>query len=60
MNLEEVAVSCPCCGETIPLLVDPSVARQNYIEDCSVCCRPLEVHVEMRAGRAHVEVESGE
>jgi hypothetical protein len=26
-------------------LVDCSVPEQQYIEDCEVCCRPIEFHV---------------
>ncbi len=36
---------CPYCGETIELVVDCSVAHQQYIEDCSVCCRPIVVQL---------------
>jgi hypothetical protein len=38
-------VTCPHCWETISLAIDLSVPEQTYIEDCSVCCRPLTVHV---------------
>ncbi|TQV84838.1 CPXCG motif-containing cysteine-rich protein [Exilibacterium tricleocarpae] len=34
---------CPYCGETISLLVDCSDGAQTYIEDCEVCCRPIQV-----------------
>ena len=34
-------IACPYCGEPIEVLVDPSVEDQEYIEDCSVCCRPI-------------------
>lgn len=34
---------CPYCGEEIELLVDPSIAEQMYVEDCEVCCRPINV-----------------
>lgn len=40
-GLETVAISCPGCGERIEILVDCSVAEQTYVEDCSVCCRPI-------------------
>ena len=33
--------TCPHCGETIELTLDLSVPEQSYIEDCSVCCRPM-------------------
>ena len=38
-------VGCPYCGEVIELLVDRSGGDQAYIEDCSVCCRPIEVRL---------------
>ena len=34
---------CPYCGEPIELLIDTSVAEQEYVEDCEVCCNPIEV-----------------
>lgn len=34
-------IACPYCGETIDVLVDTSVEHQQYVEDCSVCCRPI-------------------
>ncbi|MEQ8486802.1 MAG: CPXCG motif-containing cysteine-rich protein [Pseudomonadales bacterium] len=40
-----VDVGCPYCGEPITVLVDPSVADQQYVEDCSVCCRPISLTV---------------
>lgn len=44
--LGEHEVCCPFCGETITLLVDASAGSQQYIEDCQVCCRPIEVTIE--------------
>jgi hypothetical protein len=38
-------VACPYCGESIDLVIDDSVDEQRYVEDCSVCCRPIEVRV---------------
>jgi transcription elongation factor Elf1 len=34
---------CPFCEQTISMLLDPSVDEQTYIEDCEVCCRPIEI-----------------
>lgn len=45
--LEERQVSCPYCGENLDVLIDCSVDRQSYIEDCQVCCRPIDFHVEV-------------
>ncbi|PYS24252.1 MAG: CPXCG motif-containing cysteine-rich protein [Acidobacteria bacterium] len=35
--------ACPYCGETISMVLDTSVSRQTYIEDCEVCCRPIQI-----------------
>ncbi|MCG8670977.1 MAG: CPXCG motif-containing cysteine-rich protein [Pseudomonadales bacterium] len=44
-ELIEQKVSCPYCGELIDVLIDSSEDQQHYIEDCQVCCRPIEFHV---------------
>lgn len=34
---------CPYCWEKISMLMDPSIRKQTYVEDCEVCCNPIEV-----------------
>jgi len=34
---------CPHCGEQISMVLDTSVRSQTYIEDCEVCCRPIQI-----------------
>ncbi|MCM4150827.1 CPXCG motif-containing cysteine-rich protein [Arenibacter sp. N53] len=34
---------CPYCWEEISMLLDPSITRQTYVEDCEVCCNPISV-----------------
>ncbi|MFL1894998.1 CPXCG motif-containing cysteine-rich protein [Aquimarina sp. 2-A2] len=34
---------CPYCWENISMLLDASVASQTYIEDCEICCNPIEL-----------------
>lgn len=41
-NLSFEQINCPYCGETIECTLDVSAGPQAYIEDCSVCCRPIE------------------
>jgi len=43
--LEESTITCPYCGESITVVIDCSVDEQQYIEDCEVCCRPIEFHL---------------
>ncbi len=40
-ELQPAFIQCPYCWEQIEVLVDCSVERQDYVEDCSVCCRPI-------------------
>jgi hypothetical protein len=42
---EFVAVQCPYCGERLETRVDLT-ADESYIEDCQVCCRPIEFSIE--------------
>ncbi len=41
--LEIVEISCPYCGEALEIEVDCSIKQQEYIEDCEVCCRPIQI-----------------
>ncbi len=43
--MEEYFFSCPYCFESISMLIDKSIRTQTYIEDCEVCCNPIEVRV---------------
>lgn len=39
----EHSFQCPYCWEQITMLLDSSVGRQTYIEDCEICCNPIEL-----------------
>lgn len=39
----EHTFTCPSCGEEISMVLDLSVSRHTYIEDCEVCCTPVEI-----------------
>jgi hypothetical protein len=51
-------VTCPYCGEGVEIVLDPgSGSAQEYVEDCSVCCRPWIVRVRyLQDGQVLVEV----
>tara|TARA_B110000046_G_scaffold185432_1_gene227017 strand:+ start:6258 stop:6437 length:180 start_codon:yes stop_codon:yes gene_type:complete len=34
---------CPHCWEEISMILDVSIRQQTYIEDCEVCCNPIEI-----------------
>ena len=39
-------IDCPYCGEHFTTSVEPYDGDQDYIEDCQVCCQPIEFHIE--------------
>jgi hypothetical protein len=43
----EKKLECPYCGEPVTVVVDGSVSRQEYVEDCEVCCKPMVIVVEV-------------
>ena len=45
MELLSQNISCPYCGESIEVLLDNSASDQDYYEDCSVCCRPIRLQL---------------
>ena len=48
MNPSEPArISCPYCGESLEIVIDASAGRQDYIEDCQVCCKPITLRIRM-------------
>ena len=51
MNLLiEIEVECPYCGETFSLTVDTSQGDYSTIEDCAVCCRPIQFEINCEPG----------
>lgn len=43
--MKEHFFQCPYCWETISMLIDISQENQSYIEDCEVCCNPIQLKV---------------
>lgn len=44
MEEVEKRFKCPHCFERISMLLDVSLdEEQTYIEDCEVCCRPIQI-----------------
>ena len=40
-------VQCPYCGEDFETQLDTSSGSARYVEDCQVCCQPIEFSVEV-------------
>ena len=46
-GLQPRTVLCPYCGESFETVVDVSGGSTRYIEDCQVCCQPIEFSLEV-------------
>lgn len=42
-DLVERVVTCPHCWEGHRLFIDVSAGSASYVEDCQVCCHPMEI-----------------
>lgn len=55
---EEAAYVCDSCGEEIVVPLDYSAGqRQEYVEDCPVCCHPNVIVVDFD-GNGHANIGS--
>ena len=46
----EYFFTCPYCWEQISMVLDTSVKGQTYVEDCEVCCHPIELRYTVEDG----------
>jgi hypothetical protein len=57
MNLLQTHnLDCPYCGESIQLVIDCSIIEQEYIEDCQVCCRPINIFVSIEDDAVEIHI----
>ena len=42
---EFVVVGCPYCGERFETSADASAGPCRYVEDCQVCCQPIDMEL---------------
>jgi len=55
--IETRLISCPYCGEEFETTVDASAGDQSYIEDCFVCCQPIEFSIQVDADNNLISVD---
>ena len=59
----EKKFKCPYCFERISMILDVSISDpQSYVEDCEVCCNPIQITYESDIGKVrnfHAEKAQG-
>jgi hypothetical protein len=53
---EFVAVNCPYCGEAFDTRADCSAGSCVYVEDCQICCQPIEMELRVDGDGALIEL----
>lgn len=49
-NEREIFFICPYCAQQVSILIEELFGNQSYIEDCEVCCQPIQFTFEMEDG----------
>ncbi len=52
-----LSLECPYCGESFEVHVTSEQDGQSLIEDCAVCCRPVQLLVEIQDGEIQVDAQ---
>jgi len=54
--MEEKIITCPYCWESIRVYLEPDIGEEKItiIEDCSVCCRPIELTYSVKDGQMKI------
>ncbi len=47
----EMYFLCPYCAQQISMLLEELYGSQNYIEDCQVCCNPIDISYDLIDGK---------
>lgn len=48
---EEYRFACPHCWQAIQMTLDLSAGGQSYVQDCEVCCNPIDIRFEVEDGQ---------
>jgi len=47
---EDTEIECPYCGEYFAIQVETEGGSYSTVEDCAVCCRPINLHIRCQPG----------
>lgn len=54
---DSISITCPHCWEPIEVPVEPDPGDHEVVEDCSVCCRPILMHIVVGTDGELLQVE---
>lgn len=43
----ETRIRCPHCAQSMEVVLDLSAGSQSYVEDCQICCQPMQICFEV-------------
>lgn len=52
---DQFNIVCPYCGESVEVYLESDV-EGNLVQDCAVCCNPLEINVWDDGEDRHIDV----
>jgi len=56
----DASVICPFCGEPTEVSVDDEAGKQTFIQDCDVCCHPIQIRARVTAdGELTIDADRG-
>lgn len=48
---QDYSFLCPYCGEELNVHLDLSeIKQQKFVQDCEVCCKPIQIEVRFEKG----------
>jgi hypothetical protein len=57
-SAEFVVVDCPYCGEQFTTGADVSAGPCKYVEDCQICCQPIEMELRVDDAGGFLELSA--
>jgi transcription elongation factor Elf1 len=42
-QIVETRIGCPYCAQAMEVVLDLSGGSQSYVEDCQICCQPMQI-----------------
>lgn len=51
-------IQCPYCWELYDVVIDNCGENQQYIEDCRVCCRPINFQISVECASPQIQINA--